>query len=91
MVSLVIINKDTSRLSKANKHQRKREIKEADNAINEPLPNYRFTLDLTMTNTILLGNKKISLHNPSEIIDKISDCYVSKFNFSEKKTSSQCK
>ena len=81
ITNLVIINKDTSRLSKADKHQRKMDMRQAGRGENEPSPKNTLTLDLKLMNTILLGNKKISLHNPAEIIDKISNCYVSKFDF----------
>ena len=71
--NLVIINKDTSRLSKAEKYQRKMDKRQAGDRENELPPKYMLTLDLTLKNWILIGNKKVSLHNPAEIIDKISN------------------
>ena len=52
MSNLVIINKDTSRPSKAYKHQGKQSIKQAGKTQNELTPKIRLTLDLTLMNTI---------------------------------------
>ena len=51
------INKYTFRLSKADKFLRKQKLKQAGKSqLKKPPPKYRLTLDLPLTNTILLGN-----------------------------------
>ena len=84
---MVIIQK-SERLSKSDKHiipVEKGDLKRSKSQLNDiqqptEILKYRCTLDLVASNQITLGQKKVNLTNVQDLLNKVKDKYISKFD-----------
>ena len=91
--NLVVVSK-SSRLCKADKFLKQQEQPEGANkkiANNQELsssgisknPQHRLTIDLSDVNSILWGQKYINLSKHEELLENLTDCYLTKMDISE--------